>query len=492
MLFLKKAMGGLPLLLVLCYGRSFPLKASESPQGQSAASTLSEEAIIERDLPDPDTTDEFEHEFEDEEMIQDIEEQQDATSDSDEEVTNIPPSTPSTSTPADFGLYGHATTRFGIEILYDRTEDRLQHNMLFLQQEHRWSLSEQADAIQFHANIKAFLDFEDQESYQNPGTDNIEKWIAFAEKSSGHYQLAVGWQEITWGENLILPILDLVNPRDLTAKRGYYDPSAKIPAGMINANWIQNDFNLQLLYIPKPDLGPQPENIDDFKVETPKSYKFFSDAEWGLRIGGLLKGIDTKLYVLDYWSRMPSYRFLPFATSSDIEATNQRLHTYGASLSYASYQWLTRVDFAYHDRYPAVSVAPEHETSKLYQSIIGFSTTTDQQQTLGLEWHTDLWQSQPEAYSSGAWVESAKQQKTFHWLAANISGQLWNYLIEPSVFYLKGLNNDDRMSRFIILWNTSEQITVAAEWQQTFAKSTSPKLLLNERDSLGLKITSFF
>jgi hypothetical protein len=108
-----------------------------------------------------------------------------------------------------------------------------------------------------------------------------------------------------------------------------------------------------------------------------------------------------------------------------------------------------------------------------------------------VELHNDLWQTLPEAYSKGAWTEEAQQrdQTLLSWLALTANLSLWQSLVEPQIFFLQGIDNQDRMLRLILTSHVNDSISVGAEYQKTEAATTSPKLLLNNKETLALRCT---
>ncbi len=75
-------------------------------------------------------------------------------------------------------------------------------------------------------------------------------------------------------------------------------------------------------------------------------------------------------------------------------------------------------------------------------------------------------------------------------MTANLS--FFQALIEPQIFYLQGLDNSDRMLRLILSSHVNDSISVGSEYQKTEAATTSPKLLLNNKETLALRCTYAF
>lgn len=389
----------------------------------------------------------------------------------------------------DVGLFGRLSSEAGYEHTQDLAVGESSHAVLFFSQQHQWSLSDEAEAWRFHLQYRLIVDFADRENHEKFDDENVDKLVAYAAKSWGPLKLGLGMQEVTWGENLLMPILDLVNPRDLTHSRGYYDPAAKNPSPMINTEWQGAEFNWQLIFVPLPLKNNQPDTVGDFGVDDERKYEAMRDAELGGRVGMLLGGVDTKLYYWNHWPRVPSYRFNAFADDKDLIVDEEQVQSTGMTMSYAGFNWLARADLVHHENYPVTSVAAEVERTGLTQGIFGVNWTTDEQQSIGAEFHFDIWEQGPEAYTEGAFVEKKNDQKLFNWAGLTANLNYFNYLIEPQFFYLHGLDNDDQMLRAILLWNATDHMTAVLEYQKTYAETSSPKLLLNEREILSARLT---
>ncbi len=389
----------------------------------------------------------------------------------------------------DIGLFGRLSSEAGYEHTQALDVGETSHAVLFLSQQHQWSFQDEAEAWRFNLQYRLIVDFVDNKNYEDVDSDNVDKLLAYAAKSWGSYKLGLGMQEVTWGENLLMPILDLVNPRDLTHSRGYYDPAAKNPSPMINLEWQSSEFNYQLIYVPLPLANKQPDEVGDFGISDKRDYKMGQDSEQGGRVGLILAGIDTKLYYWKHWPRVPSYRFNAFADDKDVIIDERQVESTAMTMSYAGFNWLARADLVHHNNYPATSVSAKVERSGLTQGIFGANWTTDGQQSFGAEFHFDLWEKGPEAFTDGAFVKESKDQKHFNWVGATANLNYFNYLIEPQLFYLRGINSEDEMIRAILLWNAAENITVTGEFQRTYAETSSPKLLLDEREILSARVT---
>ncbi len=385
-------------------------------------------------------------------------------------------------------LFGRVNSSIGYEHTQDLKQDSNTHAIWSFRQQHDWAFDAEATSAKLRLQYQIQLDTADAESLRGPDQDNLEKLILYVEKPWGPFQFKLGQQEVSWGENLLMPILDLVNPRDISHPRGYYDPASKMPVPMINVDLQQPAWNAQLIAVPQAIPSRQPDELNGFGIEDKRRYRLGLDGEYGGRLGVLVKGVDLKLYSWNHWPRVPSYRFTAYSGTKDIELDERRVDTTGLSLSYAEMNWLLRADFAHHLHFPATQIGTQIERSSLDQMILGWSWTTDTLQTLGVELHAELWEKLPSAYVEGPWVETRRAQRFFSWLGLNGSFRLWDGKVEPQILGLRGLNTEDKLLRIFVPWNFDEAITLGGEYQTSQARSNSPKVLLSQQETLSLRV----
>lgn len=387
---------------------------------------------------------------------------------------------------------GRHSSGVGTEYVHDLKANSSRNSMIFFQQRHDWTLQLNTQNVLVHCDYKLWVDFDRPETLSGFDQDNFEKFNLYAEWMWGDLRIRLGNQEVTWGESPTITILDLVNPRNLTHPRGVYDPGSKIPQFMANLEWQGGRLNYQLLAVPVAAPMRQPEEVVGFKVAPTQAHETLTSAEYGARIGFIQNEVDTKVYFLHHWPRVPSYVFTPWSGQYDVEVQDKMQETIGASTSYADANWIARADFAYHNHYPAINVASDVERSGLAQAILGSSWTTDQLDTYGTELHVDFWEKAPAAYADTAFIQEKRRTQDIYWLGFNASWNVMRQLFEPQIQLLQGLNKKDQALRAILIWNATDRLEVVGEYQKTDGDSGSPKLLINRRDTLGLRLTWSF
>ena len=341
---------------------------------------------------------------------------------------------------------------------------------------------------------KLVLNPADNTTYTSIGQQNIKNVTATISRQWSHWgQSIFGLQEVSWGENLFMPILDLVNPRDVTNPRGYYDSGNKLSQLMLRQEYQKGDYSLQLIVIPLTRRTPFPEAIAGFGVKQPKELLPGQGSEYGAKLSQLINALEMQYYILSHLPRNPSYTFASYSGNNELEVNEERILTLGTSFAIASQEIVYRGDFALHNNYPASSVQYEIERTNLIQSIVGAEYVTQSAQTFGIEAHIDLWEDQPETYSNGPWASAdSSQAQEYFWLGISSRMTFFNDILQPQFFYFRGVSNDDTLIRILTDYNIGDDIKVNFEVQSTSAATTSPKFLLGDVERSLMSVTYTF
>ena len=391
------------------------------------------------------------------------------------------------STPGAADAYRQTVSGVDFDYVHDVAAGVPLNEVVTLHQEHVFANSDDPREPSIVVKYRLWADGERRETDGRDLRDNVEKLILYGQGYVGDAQLRLGSQEVTWGENPLFPVLDVVNARDVTHPRGFYDPAAKVPAILANMEWRGETFSVQAIAAPIPSPMRQPDETGDFTI-APVRQDFDTDrAEYGGRLGATAGGIDTKLYYFRHGPRLPAYRLQAFSGDGDLIPDDHRLETYGASTSYGGETWLIRGDAARHTEVAATGIGTSLEYSALTQGIVGFNWFDSDQDTFGIEVHADSWARRPLAYTEGAFVDPEQGGQTLAWAALTANLRLFDGLLEPSAILYRGLQNNDSLVRTTVLWNISEHWTASAEYQKTNAESRSPLLLLNRTESISVK-----
>jgi hypothetical protein len=263
-----------------------------------------------------------------------------------------------------------------------------------------------------------------------------------------HWALHFGFQEIAWGEAFGFYILDLVNPRD------WRDPLfnelswVRLPVFAANLQFFFDRVTAQLILTPVARHGQFPKRSSPFDqlpqavptIQEPNSLSlsnFPKDAEFGGRLGYLFEfGLDLSFYYYNHFNRIPTYELIvsPLGDLS-LSPVFQKVQTFGSSFTHTLGDFVLR-----GDQILQTGLA----TSPKWQSVLGSDVVTQNDWTLGAQYHADLW-------------EGSK----FHSMSVRILKKLANGKLEPELFIYHGLNNNDQWIQPKLTWNTTSALAIS-------------------------------
>lgn len=372
--------------------------------------------------------------------------------------------------------------------IYDFELERPGSKALTLHQHHQWRWSEDSSRPSIILKYRLIHDDEHPDLDRQLGQKNLEKLVFYTSGMLLGTRLSAGYQEVSWGENTLMPVLDVVNPRSFNHPRGFYDTAAKIPQAMARAEWQGETLSLELIAVPKPEPLQQPKTASVFAI-VPAGEQPPLDPEYGGRFGAYVLGIDAKTYYFRHGPRIPAYRLKAFSRDGDLLQDTESEETIGLSGSYAGEAITVRADAAETRNMPATGIGTEVEHTTLRRSIVGANWATLSQHTLGLELHTDSWKERPIAYTENAFVAKSRPSQTLNWLGLTCNFRLMDGNADLLLVYYRGLEKNDEIRRVSSNFAVSDHWSINVEYQRTRAESRSPLLLLNKRESLGLTLS---
>lgn len=407
-------------------------------------------------------------------------------------------STPPSDTSQNSALrIGPVSNYLKAESTYDTSAGKFISNLIGFGQDFEGSIQKKNREFPWKIRYRFWLDREKLSPPYNPSYRMIERILAQIAASFGSTRVSIGMQEVTWGENLIMPILDVVNPRDITHPYGYYDSQSKIPQPLLVIDQPWEEHRLEFIFNPYPFPMKYPDEVAGRRVKTEKRPPPSSEYwEYGSRLVLVHDAFETKFYYYHHGIRTPTFLFLPYSSGDtdrpDIQATSFMSDTFGSSISFATFQWLLRGDLALHNRNPSTNISTQVETTTTTQAILGLSTTTLAQQTIGAEFHFERWEKAPLAYQQQAIVEEKPDPSQFTWLGLIANLNFLNSKINPNLVYFHGLDSEDSLLKTDLRFTLDSQSTLALEWLSTSVKTKSPKLLLGARNSISTKFSYIF
>ncbi len=370
------------------------------------------------------------------------------------------------------------STSWQHEVAYDSGE--LQKNQTQLKIEWNHSL---ADNLEITAITRLAWDGEDQLYSSTSHPDNYSDWgnplvrgnhgeVALrelyldAEWFGAYWRL--GKQQVVWGQADGLKVLDVITPQSFQEFILDDFDDSRIPLWMLNVEIpLNDDSNIQLLWIPDTTYHEQAEAGTAFEITTPlrvpqppkntaltsvtvhasdKPDHWLKDSDVGIRWSSFWKGWDlTANYFYHYRDSAVTYQELTGQQLS-IQAQYERSHLVGftASNSFGDYTLRAEAGW-YSDSY--------HLSQSLHpnQKQQGIEHSEELSSVIGLDWQglTDTFISvqwfQSYLFDYDAAITRDRQQQTLTLLAErNFANETWTAKIQGQY----SLNQQDQLWRF--------------------------------------------
>jgi len=195
----------------------------------------------------------------------------------------------------------------------------------------------------------------------------------YLETEIGQSYFTLGKQQIVWGKADGLKVLDVVNPQDFREFILDDFDDSRIPLWSVNAEISIDDSTLQLIWIPDQTyhvlpaldslyaftspaqipVAPLGVSVDLRSVKKPD--RFFSDADYGVRLTSFVDGWDVTLNYLYHYNDTPvPFRSLTLGSQPTVTVTPEyeRTHLIGGTFSNAFGDFVLRGEIGYStDRY---------------------------------------------------------------------------------------------------------------------------------------------
>ena len=183
--------------------------------------------------------------------------------------------------------------------------------------------------------------------------------------SGGPLHGRFGLQQIVWGEAPGVFITDLINPRDF---REFVLPrfeDLRIPVWALDLTWLQEDFSLEGVWIPWPELDRLPAEGSEFRflrAAPPPGLRVeernpgnpsrkLRNAELGARLCWLRDGWDVSLLYLYAFDNFPAFRRTTAVDAGgepvvEIIPEGLRVNIFGATFAKAWDPWVLKGELA--------------------------------------------------------------------------------------------------------------------------------------------------
>jgi hypothetical protein len=212
--------------------------------------------------------------------------------------------------------------------------------------------------LALHTNLYFAVDT-DREFIENNEWYVIRPDSLFLEFQRDFFRATAGMQQITWGESFGLPIVDVVNPVDLSEPIGSESQDYKIAVPVTSIEFIGGNFYLQGLYVPLARRSPIPDELNGIPVIELPPFRVGEASEYGGRVGYLFPfGLDLKALYYRHNSRLPRFELdLSSPTEPRLIVAETTQNSYGFSISQSLDDVVIRADAVFESGYlmPAIT-----------------------------------------------------------------------------------------------------------------------------------------
>jgi hypothetical protein len=301
-------------------------------------------------------------------------------------------------------------------------------------------------------------------------------------RTTSKSKLRIGFQEVTWGENLGFPIADLVNPRDLRDPLFLDTEWSRLPVFMGNYQLTLGILRLQLVATPVPranllpaaesSLSVLPRPLRGIPVDLPRDFtidRIPRDAELGGRAGALVAGIDLSAFYFWHWNRTPVFSAALTPTGPRLALVEQRVQTMGLSFTKAFETIVLRGDGLFH-------IGDPHQGSNFgpapggphFQAVVGGDYSSEDHWVVGAQYQFD---------GTNDW--------RLHWGVAHVAKGFFDGKLQPEVFVFRGIGNNDTWVQPMLTWRFLDSVSISARADFIWATQTIGQGILGSYDGLA-------
>lgn len=315
--------------------------------------------------------------------------------------------------------------------------------------------SEATDIKTYEVSFRLWNDFAKVQFQKNVDLRSL-----FYEHTGDKWSAKLGFQEVAWGETFGLFIADIVNPRQLTDPFFNELSFIRIAVCMLNLQYFHEPWSFQLIATPIPMNNQLPAKGDPFavfpeilehaKVLRPKVFRlnrWGKDCEYGCKAGYFFEsGLDLSLFYFRHWNRFPVYKVKRNEFRLEQKPVLRRINTLGSTFSKAFESFVLRGDTVLNFRQPWT--VHEYGIVKqrfVIQSILGLDFNSEDNMTLGLQYHWDHWREGDLHSLSFKYLKDFGKKQQYHIV----------------LFAYKGVNNQDLWVQPQFIWDASDSLTIS-------------------------------
>jgi hypothetical protein len=394
-------------------------------------------------------------------------------------------------------------TKIGSRVNFDADSGETTSTRYFIRQESSAVLYKKSLGLALHTNLYFAVDT-DREFIENNEWYVIRPDSLFIEFQRDFFRATAGMQQISWGESFGLPIVDVVNPVDLSEPIGSESQDYKIAVPVTGVEFIGGNFYLQGLYVPLARRSPIPEELNGIEVVKLPSFKVGEASEYGGRVGYLFPfGLDLKAFYYHHNSRLPRFELdLSSSTQPRLIVAETTQNSYGFSISQPLDDVVIRADALFESGYltPAITrttpaaEAPFRKTAiaDRVQVVGGADYTTSGGNMFGLQFQFENVQRRRADVSAAAnnvpigseIIEETDVPK--YWAGARMMLVSDSQNFSFDIFGFHGVGNDDWWIRPLAKAQFAERFEFTAEANLTDGNGNgNPDIFFRRRNITG-------
>ena len=396
-------------------------------------------------------------------------------------------------------------TRIGSRVNFDADSGETTSTRYFIRQESSAALYKKSLGLALHTNLYFAVDT-DREFIENNEWYVIRPDSLFLEFQRDFFRATAGMQQITWGESFGLPIVDVVNPVDLSEPIGSESQDYKIAVPVTSVEFIGGNFYLQGLYVPLARRSPIPDDLNGIPVIELPPFKVGEASEYGGRVGYLFPfGLDLKALYYHHNSRLPRFELdLSSPTEPRLIVAETTQNSYGFSISQSLDDVVIRADALFESGYltPAITrttpaaEAPFRKTTVAdrVQVVAGADYTSGGGNMFGLQFQFENVQNPRESGSGavsnsisnggGELVEETNVPK--YWAGGRMMLVSDSQDFSFDIFGFHGIGNDDWWIRPLARAQFAQRFEFTAEANLTDGSGNgNPDLFFRRRNITG-------
>lgn len=278
---------------------------------------------------------------------------------------------------------------------------------------------------------------------------------------SDSWGVSAGLGELHWGETFGLQPTDLINARNYRDFPILDHGRNRVPALLMNAFKQFDSWKLETFFNPMGTLPILPNQLQGLALLQPeRSTYFWTQPEFGMRVGQELSQGRWNLFALHHASRFPALVLVPRTGGLNWDARFAPVSSVGSSVSFSFGDFVYRIDAVATPSHPC-SDGLRSSPCDVYSVVAGADWAAAQipSLTVGAQWHVDRY--------------PLLDARARHGASVFVRKGLFSDQLTAELMGFAGVSLRDRWLRAKADWTVSRECTVGAlaEWIEADPRS---------------------